>query len=72
AIARSEQKDFRGAIEAGKRAVKLNPRNAYARFNLAMDRKKAGEPNTLPELRKAIALDASLAEFLDADDHSQI
>ena len=56
------------AIAAGERAVHLNARNAYARFNLAMDRKKAGEPNTVPKFRKAIALDASLAEFLDDED----
>ncbi len=68
AIARSQRKNLRGAIEAGKRAVKLNPRNAYARFNLASDRKKAGEPSTLEAFREAIALDASLAEFLDEDD----
>jgi len=65
AIARSGRKDHRGAIAAGKRAVKLNPRNAYALFNLAADRKKAGERDTLPMFRAAIALDPSLAKFLD-------
>ncbi len=68
AIARSGRGDHRGAIAAGKRAVKLNPRNAYALFNLAADRKKAGEQGTLPMFRAAVALEPSLAKFLDAAD----
>jgi ankyrin repeat protein len=68
AIARSGRKNYKGAIAAGKRAVKLNPRNAYARFNLAYDRKKAGEKNTLAEFRAAIAMEPSLAKYLDADE----